>query len=116
MHGQERHGDVIDDLCYRLPERQWRYVLGIQRHDDGIAGLDGRTRAEPPGALRDHAAIRAHDIDAPGVRTGGCPAAERDVAITREPRPVEMLGHRLYLADHRDLLLGAWHDQLIAIP
>jgi hypothetical protein len=77
-------------------------------------GLIGTNRAvlEPAAAfVRNHAAVRPHDVDPALVGVPRGAAAQGDVAVAGQPRTVEVRSGVLDLTDHRDLLLKPRHEQ-----
>ena len=117
MYRQERDRDIVEDLGNRRPERQRRNVFGVQRYNHGIAGLDRLCRGtEPAGTGVGHdAAIRAHHLRAAVVGAAGLATTHGDVVVTCQSRAPQVRGHRLHLADHRDLLPQLRHDEVIPV-
>src|SRR5882762_1504897 len=117
MYRSDGDRDVVHDRRYRLPERQWRDALGVERHHDRIALLNGDVRSllEPPAAfLRHHAAVGTHDVYPAVVSTPGHAAAQGDVIVASQPHIVEMRGRILYLAEYHHLLLELRNNELVA--
>src|SRR6516165_4172354 len=92
MHRQERDRHIVEDLRHRLPERQWRNVLGVQRYDDGIARLDRLARATEPArsGIRHHAAVRPHHVDPAVIRAARLTAAHGNVVTASQTRLPQM--------------------------
>src|SRR5438132_1704804 len=93
-------------------------MLYVGWHDDGVPGSDPGFRAtlKPPRALvRHYTTVRTYDIDSALVGAGRFAAAHCDIVVPGHSRPVQVRGCRLYLTDHRYLLLEFRHEELISI-
>src|SRR5882757_2741736 len=110
---QQRHGQVVDDGRYGLPNRERPDSFGVERYHDRVSGMDfGRLRPpEPAGTFSGNdVAVRSHHVDAlPIGLLRGAPAPG-DVVVTREARHKHMGSGTLHLAQDRYFLILLWNQ------